>query len=323
MTENFSIEHFKNSLNFNEVKIINRITGEHISIFPELGARLNSAYLLGNGKLISVLKELIKSNLTSNDDLFNNAKLFPFAGRINQGVYIFNDLIYQLPINYKDEKNACHGFLYKKKFEVTSEFVNEEFAEIELTYFQNRDYPGYPFKFKLVIRIGLTFSGEVIIYNEVENLSSTSMLFSDGWHPYYTFGNTVDDLIIHFSPNEKIKLNEVNIPNGEKLHYTLGTHQKIDLKDQKLDDVFKFLPMKDKHEIKIISKVTGCQLRLWQEAGINKYNYLVIYAPPDRKSIAVEPVTSNIDSFNNKEDLIILDAGNKWNASYGFKIFDS
>lgn len=323
MIENFYIEKSKSTFGFEEINIVNKVTGEYISILPELGARLNSAYLLENGKLKSVLKELDTSNLTSNDQLFNNAKLFPFAGRISTGTYKFNEQIYQLPINYKEENNACHGFLYQKKFELISKFINEEFANVELGYNYSADYPGYPFKFKINIRIGLTFGGEVIVHNEVENISSTPIIFSDGWHPYYTFADNVDDLIIDFTPNEKIELNKVNIPNGNKINYNLGNHQRISLKEITLDDVYKFLPMSDKHEIKIISNVTGCELRIWHEAGINKYNYLVIYTPPDRKSVAVEPITSNINSFNNKEDLITLDAGYKWDASFGFKIIDN
>lgn len=323
MSEKFSIEHLKNTIGFNEINIVNKISGEIISVLPELGARINSAKLLANGKLISVIKELKSSRLKSNDELFNNAKLFPFAGRINKGVYNFRDQTFHLPINYVDENNACHGFVYDKKFEIISEFENEDFAEVELMYNNNGDYTGYPFKFKLNVRIALNYKGEVIVYNEVENLSSTTMPFSDGWHPYYTFENNIDDMIIEFNPNEKIELDRVKIPNGNKIHFNLNDHQKIDLKNKNLDDVFKFLPMSDIHELKIISKITGSELLLWQEAGINKYNYLVIYTPPDRKSIAVEPVTSNIDSFNNKEDLIIIDAGNKWNASYGFKIFNN
>ena len=58
--------------------------------------------------------------------------------------------------------------------------------------------------------------------------------------------------------------------------------------------------------VNLVSRKTGIILNIWQESSRNKYNYLVLYTPPDRKSIAIEPITSNIDSFNSKEDVIIL-----------------
>jgi len=47
---------------------------------------------------------------------------------------------------------------------------------------------------------------------------------------------------------------------------------------------------------------------------------LVLYTPPEKNSIAIEPITSNIDSFNNKEDIIYLNPGDRWTASYGFEL---
>ena len=41
---------------------------------------------------------------------------------------------YQLPINYAEEENACHGFLYKQEFEVISKNISTQFAEVELSY---------------------------------------------------------------------------------------------------------------------------------------------------------------------------------------------
>ena len=62
---------------------------------------------------------------------------------------------------------------------------------------------------------------------------------------------------------------------------------------------------------------------MWQETGTNKYNFLQVYIPPSREMIALEPMTSNIDAFNNKDHLIILEPGKKWSASFGFYLTNS
>jgi len=43
--------------------------------------------------------------------------------------------------------------------------------------------------------------------------------------------------------------------------------------------------------------------------GYREYNYLQVFIPPDRMSIAIEPMTCNANAFNNKDGLITLSPG--------------
>lgn len=320
MNTQFQIENIAEGTEFHQIIIKNIRTKEFISILPALGARLNGAYLNSNGDLIPVLSALHSSDFKSNDELFNNAKLFPFAGRIRKGVYSFQNQTYQLPLNYTEEENACHGFLYRKKFILKSKNIFENFAEVELCCRSAEECKGYPFSFIIIVTYKISDTGKVKISTKVENLGSNQMLFSDGWHPYFTLGNSVDDLVVEFSGKEKIELNKFNVPTGSRLKLNDGFINKIEIANKKLDDVFRLSSYSKTNEVNLVSKKTGITLNIWQESGTNKYNYLVLYTPPDRKSIAIEPITSNIDSFNNKEDIIILNPGNIWSASYGFEL---
>jgi aldose 1-epimerase len=320
MDNQFQIENVGEDTEFNQVIIKNTETKEFISILPELGARLNAAHLIANENLVPVLKELDNADFNTNDELFNNAKLFPFAGRIRKGVYSFQNQTYQLPLNYPEEENACHGFLYKQKFEVISKNIFQNFAEVELYYCSKNGFAGYPFNFKITVTHRLSGTGQVTTSTTVENLSNTQILFSDGWHPYYVLGNSIDDLVIEFKGNERIELDKNNVPTGRRLTLNNAETNKIELADNKLDDVFKLSSEIGRNEVNLISRNSGIILNIWQESGTKKYNYLVIYTPPDRKSIAIEPLTSNIDSFNNKEDVIILNPRDTWSASYGFEL---
>lgn len=51
------------------------------------------------------------------------------------------------------------------------------------------------------------------------------------------------------------------------------------------------------------------RLIVGQETGPGKFNYLVCFTPTRRDSIAIEPLTANVDSFNNGEGLTILNPG--------------
>jgi aldose 1-epimerase len=316
METQFQIENIGEGTEFHQIILRNTNTKEYISVLPEIGARLNAAHLLSNGNLIPVLLELQRTEFNTNDEMFNSAKLFPFAGRIKNGTYSFNSQTYHLPINYKQEANACHGFMYQKKFDVVSYNICKDFVEIELSHQSIDGYEGYPFSFNIIVTHKLADTGEVTTTTTVENIGKNQLIFSDGWHPYYTLGNSVNNLSIEFNGKEKIELDKNNIPTGSRIK--LDKDHKINIGDKNLDDVFCLLSKDSKNEINLSSKEANLVLNIWQDSGINKYDYLVLYTPPDRKSIAIEPLTSNIDSFNNKEDLIFLKPGNKWSASYGF-----
>jgi len=312
-------EQNKNSL-FHQVNIKNKVTGELISILPNLGARLNSALLKFNDLLIPVVKELKDENLKSNDDIFNNAKLFPFANRIRRGRYTFQNKLYELPINYKAEENACHGFLYNTKFNILSKNIAREYAEVELEYESTNKMEGYPFYFKMRVIYKLSLTGEVTTITKVINLNDREILFSDGWHPYYCLNNSVDDLTIELNAEEKLELDQNNIPSGAVYKLNNGSPHNIDLINNNLDDLFRFSPDNKNNFINIIPQKLHYKLSIWHESGMKKYNYVVLYIPPDRNSIAVEPMTSSIDAFNNKEGLVILKPNEFWSASIGFSL---
>lgn len=318
MTTHFQIDDIGEDTNFHQVIINNTETKESISILPDLGARLNAVHLSLNGNLISVLSELKGSDFKTKDELFNNAILFPFAGRIRKGIYEFQNQRYQLPLNYSEEENACHGFLYDKNFNIISKNISEDFAEIGMSYCSKEITEGYPFLFKMSVFYKLTKSGQVSVFTKVKNLSKINMLFSNGWHPYYTLGNSIDELVLKFNGKEKIELDKFNVPSGARINSNNGKPNHIELYDKELDDVYKLVSESGRNDIYLFSKKMNAVLQIWQESGFNKYNYLVLYTPSHRKSIAIEPITSNIDSFNNKVDIIILKPGEQWSASFGF-----
>lgn len=303
---------------FRELKLLNKKNGEFITILPELGARLNSVNLLLGNELTPVIRTQGEFVIESNDSLFNNAKLFPFAGRISRGIYEHSGISYQLPVNYKDENNACHGFAYNKSFSVSTSRFCKDFAEIELQHDFKETESGYPFKYRISVIYKLSINSEITVTTRIFNFNPESMFFSDGWHPYFQLPSEVDTLKLQFNAKEKIELNSFSIPTGKRIVFNNGYYQKYDLKNRAFDDVFMFANEKRENLVELISEEKNYSFRIWFESGKDKYNYLVVYTPPDRKSIAIEPMTSNVNAFNNKEGLVSLDPGKEWSASYGF-----
>lgn len=317
MTDLFEFFSENDSTDFFQITVKNKNTGELISVLPRLGARLNRVLLLSNNSLHSVVHELTEANFSCNDERFNNAKLFPFAGRVEGGVYSFNGSQYALPVNYKSENNACHGYVYDKVFRVLHISQNETSATITLMHTIEQGFEGYPFSWDMQVSYTLSSGGTVHVETCIANANGHTMLFSDGWHPYFKLGDSVDDLFLDAPFCRQYQLGKSNIPSG-KFTELEGMH--MPLADRQFDDVFRLEGVSRIHQLRLSSDALGVSLNIWQETG--KYDYTVIYTPPSRKVIAIEPMSSNVNAFNNQEGTIVLQPNEKWTASFGFSLTD-
>jgi aldose 1-epimerase len=300
-----------------EVTLVNRNTDDLISVIPQSGCRLNDAVLRKNNLQYPVIRKLKSPDFTSRDDLFNNVKLFPFSNRLEGGCYSFADKTYILDINYPEEVNAAHGFIYDKPFEFTGSII-EKSASLIFRFDYSGNIKGYPFPFSILITYTLTDEGEVICTTRIINNSDQSIPFNDGWHPYFSLGRDIDYLTLTLNAERLIKTNEYGIPDGS-YETTGNSFSRLSLNNKKFDSIF-LLRKQKKCITDLHSPEEGITLSVWQDAGDEGYRYVVLYTPPDRRFIAIEPMTSNVNAFNNKEHLIVLNPGSVWERSFGFKL---
>ncbi len=299
-----------------EIIIKNNKTKEFLSIIPEYGGRLKELWLNNGEKNISIIKKITRTDSVNRDDIFANAKLSPFAGRIRNGQYVFDNTKYNLTINYPEEGNACHGFIYGKKFSVIDKTVTEEKALCRLEYLYESENEGYPFNYLIEITYVLSSLDGLTCKTKVVNKSRKTIPISDGWHHYFDLGINLSELSLKLNVSNLIELDSQKIPNGKKsIEFKFNDVKKIE--NQEIDSCFQVESSNGRAETRLIYEKWNLDLRIWQETGPNKYNYIVIYTPPDRKSIAVEPLTSNIDCFNNREGLILLKSGEEYISDFG------
>jgi len=311
------VEEFKNGVNCVIIKNIE--TNECVSIVPGFGASVNEITLRKGEKLFSILDGNISKDSFKGKDIFKGAKLFPFVNRIKGGCYLFNGRTYQLDINYPEEGNAVHGFVYKEKFVLAHKIIEEASACAIFEYSYHGTYKGYPFKFGIELCYMLDATNGFSCETKVTNTGEHSLPFGDGWHPYFSFNKNVDELYLKLPETELIKVDDNLIPTGCREPYSNFNNSSL-IGDTCFDNCFYLKPTEEKHCIELYDSKQGVRITLWQDAGKQKYNYLQIYIPPDRKSIAIEPMTGNINSFNNGEGLLVLEPGKIFTASYGLNI---
>ncbi len=298
---------------FQRFVLANTENGECVSIIPGFGGNVNSIVLRSKNKHYSILDGAqTDSELTSNE-WFKSAKLIPFPNIINKGQYSFLGKPYQLPVNLG--RHASHGFIYNKALRVTNETSNGNQASLELEYVSDAATKGYPFKFQAILTYSLIRDKGFQYKTKITNLSDCSIPIGDGWHPYFKTEGKVDRLHIKIPAESRIEVDAQRVPTGKLIHEDYADSFQIGSK--KLDTGFGLQKAGGKAITELYDPELDLKVCLWQETGKWKYNYLQVFIPPSRASIAIEPMTCAADTFNNKIGLIILEPRQSFAATCG------
>ena len=301
-------------------------TGEFAHILPGYGAVLLQLVLRKGNDLLTLINAPESPQALLADESYAGAFLYPFPSRIRHGIYRFNGEDYALPMNEPNCDNALHGFVHGKLFSVVSQETTDTFARLVLRYEYTGDLTGYPFPFALTITYELTQANQLLpdsattdhmcalrVGYSALNTGTNACPAAFGWHPYFTLSEgSVDELTLSLPTRTAIKLDKDMIPNGRNAPEAAGM---ITLRDQTLDTAFAIEPTtipstgEPFAETIVTSTKTGVRLIVGQQTGAGKLNFLVCYTPSRRDSVAIEPLTANVDAFNNGEGLAVLSPG--------------
>lgn len=303
---------------FTRIKLVNTNSMEHVSVIPDFGANVNEIVLSKKALNYSILDGAKNYSELIKNEWYKGSKLIPFPNRILDGRYTFNRKSFKLPINFQSQKHAIHGLLYNQKFTVKDRTVSKKSSSILLEHLYLGRTDGYPFKFK--VHIKYTLSGGGFECNTViKNEHSAKIPIGDGWHPYFRLKGSLADMLLRIPSTRQIEVDSRNIPTGEISPFEkFSSLSKI--ADEEIDSGFQLRKRNGLAETEIVDQEHDLKLTVWQETGEMKYNYVQVFIPPSRKSIAIEPMTCNINAFNNGEGLIILKPKSTFNATYGVRL---
>ncbi|MEA1911893.1 MAG: aldose 1-epimerase, partial [Spirochaetota bacterium] len=280
-------------------------TNENLILSPSLGGTIVSLTL---GADLHQILDNDKEEEFQKNPLFRGRFLFPFNDRIPGGKYSFQGKTYQLPINCSEDKSAIHGFIYNT--EVT--ILEQTESAVSMFWRTGKDnFPGYPFDISLKTDIKL-HNGGVLIYFTIKNEGDIPAPYALGWHSYF---KTDSESTLKAEYPFYFDIDKYFLPVGNGL---LSADSKFDFaqgagfSEKFLDHTFKapangISILKNKHySIKIEQ---------------NNFKYTQLFIPPDKKSIAIEPISSKPNSFNSN-DVLILQTDEKYIESIRIDIID-
>ena len=243
--------------------------------------------------------------------------LFPFPNRLAKGSYQWLGKTYQFPINNVATGNAIHGFVREMPFEVEYCFLAKDGASIRCFYDYDgrRDY--YPFPFSLELAFTISNDGKFKVEIEVTNQGDTAMPFGFGWHPYFRLANAADAHSLKLPACEKVAIDEHMIPTGGRSVYSDFASNHV-VGETVLDTCFQHLQATGTPKLTL----SAAGRRLNVKASAKEFPFFQVFTPPHRESIALEPMTCNVDAFNNKQGLLTLQPDKQWKGKMEISLTD-
>ncbi|MCF0060853.1 aldose 1-epimerase [Dyadobacter chenwenxiniae] len=302
-----SFEIFKQQFgDLTEYVIQEAFTGNRCVIIPQLGGIVRQLSLRKGITLFSLLKTPPTPDSLVADMKSASELLFPFASRIPNGRYKFLGKEYQLAKNETGGLNAIHGLVRKQQFNLEDQIIEADHASIKLSYDLN-SLEGYPFSVKFSVLYTLHADGRFVLSYEAVNNGAEPAPAMFGWHPYFVLGNEeVDAWKINIPSGEIVDFDNNQIPVGKK---PFLVERPTKLYQKAFDNCFIVDSATTNVVTELISENQDITLRIKQETGEGKFNYLVVYTPPARDCVAIEPLTANVNAFNSGEGLNVLAQG--------------
>ncbi|PQJ82768.1 aldose 1-epimerase [Polaribacter glomeratus] len=234
--------------------------------------------------------------------------LFPFASRIREGKYLFQEKEYQLNCNQTGE-NALHGLVYNQKFELISKEESTDFCAVTIAYKETKEIKGFPYTYEIYATYILT-KNEITLSLKIKNTDSKTYPFTLGWHPYFLS----DDLTkssLRFKSDQKIEFDTSLITKKIIDH---KTEAEFNIEDKQLDDCFIL-------KTNVVQfKTPSYQIEISTD---KKENYLQLYTPKGFSVIAIEPMTGVSNSFNNKIGLQFLAPNESYAITWNVKLINN
>lgn len=240
---------------------------------------------------------------------FESSLLFPFPNRLSNGTFKFEGKEYVFHKNDLGRPNALHGIIHDMHFQIKQTSPTK--LDLELDY--TGDLDEFPFHFSFSIFYEL--QEEALTINvAVKNRGDVKFPFGFGWHPYFKL---IDKSLtrLKLPTCEKVHVNENLIPTGRTTPY-LDFNEKATLIGHELDHCLALLKDQNRHTT-LLELDIGIDLELWQDG---QFSFLQVFTPGDDLTLALEPMTCNVDALNTGDGLMVLDSGDSWSGAFGLRI---
>lgn len=250
--------------------------------------------------------------------------LVPWPNRVADGRWTHDGAAQRLDLTEPSRGHAIHGLLRNTAYQALAQSDDAITLAADV-------YPqhGYPFALETRVRYSLTDNG-LRVRHQLSNVGSEPAPFGVGAHPYLRVGDhDVDDLTLTIPASTRTVTDERMIPTAtEPVDGTpadLRAGVRIGDLPGVLDAAFTDLEVQDGRVEHRLTAPDGAGVVLWAD---EVFRWAQVYTPPNfpgpdepdqRRAVAVEPMTCGVNAFNTGRDVLTLEPGETWSASWGLR----
>ncbi len=247
--------------------------------------------------------------------------LAPWPNRIRDGHYTFEDTAYQLALTEPARHNAIHGLTNWSRWRLVDQASDAVTVEFDLP-----PQVGYPWSLTLRTRWSLSADG-LRSDQEVVNNSDRNAPWGFSVHPYLRVpGVAVDDIVLQVPGRSRILADARLLPIGAVkvagTEYDYTEPRRIG--DAVLDTTFGDLEYAADggSAVTIAAPGGGRSVTVWADGNFRWWQVFsgdTLHGERFRRSVAIEPMTCPPDAFRSGRDLLVLEPGRSWRASWGVR----
>ena len=249
--------------------------------------------------------------------------LAPWPNRLGDGAYRWRDVQAQAALDEPQLGNAIHGLVRWLPWRLEAHAQNVVSLRCPL-----RPTPGYPFSLELQVEYRLRRDG-LVVTATATGAGEAAAPFGLGFHPYVTAGSPrVDTAHLLLPASQRLVLDARSLPTGE-VQPVGGTELDFTrprpIGPARMDTAFTDLE-RDGDGVAhahLEDPATGRGVEVWMD---DRFRYLMCFTgdtvPEEelrRTAVAIEPMTCPPDAFRSGRDLVVLEPGVSWEASWGIR----
>ncbi|MEP6943551.1 MAG: aldose 1-epimerase [Betaproteobacteria bacterium] len=213
--------------------------------------------------------------------------LVPYSNRIAQAMLLWNGVLHPLPRYVAEQAHAIHGNAWQRAWSVIEH--SERRATLELVHRPLAAHGDeWPFAYRAEQRFDLA-ADHLELRLEIRNDDAQSVPVGLGWHPFF---ERTADTELEFCADGVWRTDDTLLPIGHTAvpaEWDFRTARAIG--STAIDNCFSgwHVPARVRWPSRRISV---------EISASDACDHLVVYVPPERDFIAIEPVTHMTDAFN-------------------------
>lgn len=316
------------------VELLDRESEAQACIAPGIGAQCPSFRVRLGAELLDVLAPPPSMDALRADPVrYGNPILFPFPGRIREGVFTFEGRRIELPINDRAHRAAIHGLVLQKAWNVVGVGADEKGAWVTCRL-RTIDHPDlealYPFPFEISYTYRLR-EGRLESEIQVTNTGEGPLPMGLGLHPWFPLPLSVKgrrEACVLRAPVRRVWELAGLVPTGvvREAAPERDLSRGVTLGELEFDDVYTGLNEGvgpgGWSRSTYTDPAAGVEIAVLAD---ERFRELVVYAPGSRGVVCLEPYTCAPNAFNMAAEgidggMTVLQPGAVWSGQVAYAV---